>query len=295
MVRLSESLDWDYIIRGGDVPRSMQNWNGGNYLPFSGFELQYFVDKKNLRFEDGKIILKNKDYGFYRTEKRDIKFKPYFLEEDLDKKLYCYTADKINKTSAHRIYYISDKRVIFDDDIIRNLKKFRNRFSDRLDIVKINRSNFADHIEDVKSILHDWKEKRLEEKKLFNARTAVYAYAYKRGYEYYDDFDYNLIKIDDKPVAYFINVPDTDEITYYFIGMALNNLGEEKLVGLSAFVYAYGTRYNRTQYRNMGYATGREGLKNFKIKFTTHISSLYFTDLLKEDGGKVETLGGWFE
>ena len=175
------------------------------------------------------------------------------------------------------------------------MKKFRNKFSDRLSIIKVNRSNAANYVEDVKTILHDWKEKRLEEKKLFNARTGVYAYAYKRGYEYYDDFDYNLLKIDDKPVAYFINVPDTNEMSYYFIGMALNNLGEEKLVGLSAFVYAYGTRYNMTQYRNMGYATGREGLKNFKIKFTTHISSMYYTDLLKEDGSKVETLGGWFE
>ena len=292
---MSESLDWDYIIRGGDIQRSMKDWNGGEYLPFTGFELQYFVDKKNLIFNDGKIILKNKDYGFYRTEKRRIKFKPYFLEEDLDKRLYCYTKEKINKTSVHRIDYISDKRVIFDDDIIRNLKKFRNKFSDRLSIIKINHSNLVNYIESVKLIYHDWKEKRLKEGKLFNARTGVYAYAYETGYEYYDDFDYNLIEIDNNPVAYFINVPDTDDMSYYFIGMSLDNLGDEKLTGLSAFVYAYGTRYNRTQYRNMGYATGREGLKNFKIKFTTHTSSMYFTDLLKEDNGKVENLGGWFE
>jgi hypothetical protein len=175
------------------------------------------------------------------------------------------------------------------------LKKFRNKFKDRLEIIKVDKSNIGQYSEDANFILKTWKKNRTDQHKLFNPRTSKYKIAFERGYEYYDEMDYYLFKIDEIPVAYSITLPVNEQITDFEINMTLDYIGEEKLTGIGSFIYAFGTRYNKTEYRNMGYSS-RKGLSELKEKFTVYTYECYLTEFWNESKTEKNNIniGEWF-
>ncbi len=292
-------LDWKYLIEGGEVERSLKEWDLDPYPHFSAFDLYYRIDKDYFKIEDGRFIFPDEKYGWFKTKDIDVPFKPYHFREDLDKEYYCYSPAKINSKSMKTERFIAHRNVIFDNDVKRNLKKFRNKYNDRLNIIEITKNNLQDYVEKVKYIHKTWKKTRLEQKKIFNPRSLIRKYSMERGFEFYDELDYFLYTIDDFPVAFTINCPVNKQISYYEIGLMLDDLPDgQKIVGLSSFIYAFRTRYNKVEYRDMGFATGRPGLADLKKRFTVYTVNEYFTDLgrpQKEEKPNAVNISSWFQ
>jgi hypothetical protein len=295
---MSVEIDWKYLIDGGDINSGEKLWEGDNFLFVSGFEVYENIEANRMSLVDGKLILKNKEYGYFKHDGMKVPFKPYYLEADNDKKAYCFDYENItkyvNKRSIRIINYISHKDMKFVDYTKRSLRKFRNKFKDRLEIIKVDKNNIKEYSEEVENIFKQWKKTREEQNKIKNPRFIPYKMAFKRGYEYYDEMDYYLFKIDNTAVAYSITVPVNDFMTIFEINMTLDFLNEERLVGIGSFMYAFGTRYNKTDYRCMGWAAS-EGLIEFKKRFTVNILPMYYTDLFREVRNDVKSVESWFK
>jgi hypothetical protein len=289
-------LDWKYLIDGGSENNSFKIWDGEKFPLFSGFDLYYRIEKGLAKIVDGKVILFNNDYGMQEHNGLKVPFKPYYLKPDENKTCYYFGDKKYDNRSKKIINYIASKNVIFDNDTKRNLKKFRNKFADRLTIIKVDKNNITNYSEYANYIFKTWKKNRMDEKKLFNPRLAKYKIAFEKGFDYYDDMDYYLFKIDNVPVAYSITLPVNNLITNFEINMTLDYLREEKLTGIGKFIYAFGTRYNKTPYWCMGYS-GRKGLSSLKEEFTVYTINNYLTEFWNEEKKKEQTnkITEWFE
>ncbi len=295
---MSIEVDWKYLIDGGEVKINEKVWDGDNFLVVSGFDIYDKIEKNKMILENGNLILKNKNYGYFKHNGMKVPFKPYYLEPDNDKEAYCFGYENISKRVDNRsikiINYISHKDLEFVDYTKRSLRKFRNKFKDRLDIIKVNKNNINAYSNDVEFIFNNWRKTRESQNKIKNPQFASYKIAFKRGFDYYDDMDYYLFKIDNVPVAYSITVPTNNFMSIFEINMTLDFLNEERLVGIGSFMYAFGTRYNKTEYRNMGWAAG-EGLIEFKKRFTVKVLPMYYTNLFKRTKNDIKSIEGWFE